>query len=63
MAGLYEEYQNGTEQEDPAVKAAFSIMADVFGRSGIGNELQACDDEILDEILSEWVGLFRQASE
>lgn len=48
-----EQLQNGSSVE----QAVAAIANDIQGRKGIGNELEAIDDETVVEMLDEWVRL------
>jgi len=42
---------------DGCINAALAIWDDLLGRKGIGNELEACDEEIQQEIKREMAGI------
>lgn len=49
------------DQLSHAERVARAIMADCLDRRGIGGELSACDDDIIQEILDAWVDLYHAA--
>ena len=45
---------------DAAEKAVARIAEDIRDRRGIGNELEAIDDETVVDMLNTWVAIIRQ---
>lgn len=45
---------------DDAERAVAAIAEDLRGRKGIGNEMEAIDDQTVVEMLDEWAALIRQ---
>lgn len=48
------------QRGDAAEQAVARIAEDIRDRKGIGNELEAIDDEIVVEMLDQWVSIIRQ---
>lgn len=48
------------ENGDSAEKAAAKIAKDIQGRSGIGNEFEQIDGDIVCEMLDEWAAIIRE---
>lgn len=46
---------------EKARKAAEKILDNLSGRRGIGNELDDCDEDILDEIVETMAGIIEKA--
>ncbi len=58
-----EYYAYRLDEKEPSskeLKAVFSIIHDLTGRKGIGNEFEEIDGSIQDEIIEKWIECIRE---
>ena len=53
----YEYILNGVEPDNKSKKAIFDIISDLTDRNGVGNEFEAIDDDIQEEIVKKWINI------
>lgn len=51
---------NGRPPADKAETAVLAILANLGNRRGVGNELEGCDDDIKEEIVTSLAAIVRE---